>query len=714
MSMDKQNVSWPGWETVRLIGRGSFGAVYEIQRDIFGDIEKAALKVISIPQNAGDIDEMYSDGYDEESITSTFKSHLKSIVAEYSLMRKMNGCANIVNCDDVRYIQHDDGIGWDIFIKMELLTSLTKALPAQASEETVINIAKDICKALELCKKHEIVHRDIKPQNIFVSPNGDYKLGDFGIAKTVEKTMGGTKIGTYKYMAPEVYNNKPYGSAADIYSLGLVLYWLLNERRMPFLPLPPAKLSAGMDEQARNRRLSGEQFAEPKNGSEKLKAVVMKACAYSVEDRYASASEMLMDLNQIGQERSPQTNAVSAVSVPSTAPVNRIEPEDEDKTVGVFGKAASENVVISDAQLEEGTVGLFFKPAIEPALTNSAADVDSFVEMKDTTNVQIEKESGDVSAIDEEFERKESTGKVAEPEKCSTMIPDEKDSSVDQSTNQKSRKSPIAFIMLCVGMIAVLLAVFYFFIHFWTPATCTEPSNCKICGKIGEAATGHNWKAATCTEPSTCKICGKIGEVAKGHSWKPATCTEPSTCNTCGKTGEAALGHDWALSAACSGLECSRCDYATQVLEITDFELGQGYNDAAGFGLNNNGRPVYWIIYIELLNIQAYDVYSVVCSWDDSVISVNGKTGVNDIYHDYGWETANSGQTLWESYPNYEQRQFVRIMLPDDKTIEGPQWVAVIGRKGDVVYSRIINFTLTYNGSYRTGTGWSATNINWS
>ena len=110
---------WPGWETVRLIGRGSFGAVYEIQRKLFEDdeeVEKAALKVISIPQNDSDIEEMYNDGYDEESVTSSFRSHLKSIVAEYSLMRKMNGSANIVNCDDVRYEQHADGIGWDIYM----------------------------------------------------------------------------------------------------------------------------------------------------------------------------------------------------------------------------------------------------------------------------------------------------------------------------------------------------------------------------------------------------------------------------------------------------------------------------------------------------------------------------------------------------------------------------------------------------------------------
>ncbi len=75
-----RKAAWPGWETVRLIGRGRFGAVYEIERDVLGEKEKAALKVITIPQSESDISEMYSDGYDE-SITSTFKEHLKSLLS---------------------------------------------------------------------------------------------------------------------------------------------------------------------------------------------------------------------------------------------------------------------------------------------------------------------------------------------------------------------------------------------------------------------------------------------------------------------------------------------------------------------------------------------------------------------------------------------------------------------------------------------------------
>lgn len=294
--MDNQ-ISWPGWETVELIGRGSFGAVYKIQKEIPGGTTDAALKVISIPQNESDIDVMRADGYDDESITSSFRSHLESIVAEYTLMQKMKGSANIVNCEDIRYIQHDDGFGWDIFIKMELLTPLTRALPTDVPEETVIAVAKDMCAALNLCKKYGIIHRDIKPQNIFVSANGDYKLGDFGIAKQVEKTMGGTVTGTLKYMAPEVYNNQPYGTTADIYSLGLVLYWLLNERRLPFLPLPPARLSTNMEEDAKMRRLSGDPLPPPAHGSEKLKKIVLKACAFHPMNRYRSAEDMLKDLN---------------------------------------------------------------------------------------------------------------------------------------------------------------------------------------------------------------------------------------------------------------------------------------------------------------------------------------------------------------------------------------------------------------------------------
>ena len=357
---------WPGWETVRLIGRGSFGEVYEIRRQVFDDTEKAALKVISIPQNDGDIEEMYSDGYGEDDITSTFQSHLKSIVAEYSLMRRLNGKPNIVHCDDVRYEQHSDGIGWDIFIKMELLLPLSKEITGDVPEDKVIKVAKDMCNALELCRQQNIVHRDIKPQNIFVSEDGDYKLGDFGIAKTVEKTMGGTKIGTYKYMAPEVYNNQSYGTKADLYSLGLVLYWMLNERRVPFMPLPPTKLTTGMEEQARLRRFSGEEIPAPKHGSEELKRIVLKACAFDPKDRYETAGDMLVALNAIGEKQvhivippTPASVPESELVVPATASAPELEPIEPTPVPDVDKGAEEERTVAGKVEKKKrGKVAL--------------------------------------------------------------------------------------------------------------------------------------------------------------------------------------------------------------------------------------------------------------------------------------------------------------------------------------------------------------------
>lgn len=315
MNEERINAVWPGWNVTGTIGRGSFGCVYEIERVQFGKTEKAAMKALTIPQDESIIDELYSDGYDDESITKRLDSELQDIVKEYYLMTELKGHTNVVNCDDMQYIKK--GMGWNVFIKMELLTPLYKVFRKGngeiVSDEAVIKLGKDICQALILCEKKNIVHRDIKPQNIFRSEFGEYKLGDFGIAKTMEHTTSGTKTGTYKYMAPEVYSNKPYGHSADIYSLGLVMYWLLNENRMPFLSLPPAVPTSSMEDAARTKRFGGAKLPEPKNGNAALKKVVLKACEFEPKDRFVSAQEMACALERLSGEKDIYETAYGGV-----------------------------------------------------------------------------------------------------------------------------------------------------------------------------------------------------------------------------------------------------------------------------------------------------------------------------------------------------------------------------------------------------------------
>ena len=289
------------WKMLHVIGTGSFGTVYEAENaDPLRAGEKAAIKMIVIPRDEGEIDVLRSDSYTDESITETFKDQLRDIVNEYRIMQQVSGHTNIVNCRDIGYIQHDDGFGWDIFIVMELLTPLRRLPANRFAEAEICRIGKDICKALSVCAKRGIIHRDIKPDNIFISEDGYYKLGDFGIARVMEGTRASTAgIGTYEYMAPEVLRGS-YDQTADIYSLGMVLYWLLNERRTPFLPIPPASPTASDKEQARKRRFSGEPIPAPAHGSGELKRIVLKACAYDPADRYQSAGEMLADLEALG------------------------------------------------------------------------------------------------------------------------------------------------------------------------------------------------------------------------------------------------------------------------------------------------------------------------------------------------------------------------------------------------------------------------------
>ena len=302
--MDEQKISavWPGWKVVRKIGNGNYGCVYEVERNQFGTVEKAAVKVLTIPQDHSVIDEMHSDGYDDVSISKRMDDELEEMVKEYYLMLKLKGHTNVVNCDDLQYKKHSDGLGYDVFVRMELLTPLNKVvktgLKAEKLETMVLKLGKDICHVLEQCEKNNIVYLDVRPNNIFLSEDGDYKLGDcFGKVRA----MGNIRMGINKYMAPEVYQGGAYEYSANIYSLGLVMYWLLNENRMPFLPFPPTVPTAFMENQANEKRYGGASLPAPRNGSTALKMIVCKACAYEPKERFASAGKMLKALDEVGR-----------------------------------------------------------------------------------------------------------------------------------------------------------------------------------------------------------------------------------------------------------------------------------------------------------------------------------------------------------------------------------------------------------------------------
>ena len=301
MEFSMESVVLDGWKIIRLLGAGSYGKVFEIERSEFGQTYRAALKVITVPQSSAEVRSVISEGMSVSQAEAYFHGIVEELMHEFSIMFKLKGTANVVSCEDLRVLEHPDGIGWDILIRMELLHPLLPYVYQHPmARRDIIRLGIDICKALELCQRYNIIHRDIKPENIFISDNRDYKLGDFGIARTIERTTSGlSKKGTYSYMAPEVYAGREYGFSVDTYSLGLVLYRMLNKNRGPFLPQPPEAITFSSREQALARRMSGEPLPRPFYGEGRLGEIVLKACAFDPKDRYSSPQQLRQELEAI-------------------------------------------------------------------------------------------------------------------------------------------------------------------------------------------------------------------------------------------------------------------------------------------------------------------------------------------------------------------------------------------------------------------------------
>lgn len=292
------------WNIRRLIGTGSYGKVFEIQRtdSLDGSVYTGALKIISIPGSDEQAADTLNSGMDAASASAYYLSCVKNLSNEIRMMAALKGHTNIVSYEDHQIYRQPNNIGWDILIRMELLTPISQYFSQihTVPRQETIQLGIDICRALELCAKYNIIHRDIKPANIFLSAAGDYKLGDFGVARVADTASGAsTRIGTVNYMAPEVFHGRNYTRSVDIYSLGLVLYQLLNNNRLPLLPPMPQPITPAAREQAQVQRLNGAVLPPPAYADPELARIILKACAPNPADRYADPAQMRRELEKL-------------------------------------------------------------------------------------------------------------------------------------------------------------------------------------------------------------------------------------------------------------------------------------------------------------------------------------------------------------------------------------------------------------------------------
>lgn len=310
---------WGQWMVEEQLGAGSFGTVWKVR--CAADGRCAAVKLVVVPFEKGDLRTAYAEGLTEEGAKYYFQALMEETQKEVDLMQDLAHCQEVVHFEDHQVIPLDrEGeFGWAILIRMELLVPFrTRLLKTRLDVRDVGRLGMDLSQALEACRAHGIVHRDIKPENLFYAPEtGGYKLGDFGVAHYLQRpTEGKGRAGTLTHMPPEVYQGEPFGTGADLYALGMILYRLLNDNRIPFLPPFPKPFTPVERDRALVRRLRGAAIPPPsivgdaarseirntglgiqfdegcRAAAMGLGRIAQKAIAAKPEERFASPSEL--------------------------------------------------------------------------------------------------------------------------------------------------------------------------------------------------------------------------------------------------------------------------------------------------------------------------------------------------------------------------------------------------------------------------------------
>lgn len=263
----------------RYIARGAMGMVFEAHDTTLD--RKVAIKVVLKDEEGGPSPEHVRKRFVQEAKIAGRLSH-PNIVTVHTYGET----------DDLQYICME-------YVEGKTLSQLLKRRKV-LNPEMAFLLFEQILSALETAHQMEIVHRDMKPANIMVTPSGRVKIMDFGIAKTpaLSLTASGTILGTPYYMSPEQISGRPVDTRSDIFSAGAVLYQTLTGYR-PFDGETTSTLmyTIGHTEPIPPRDLN--EAIPPA-----LCKVIGKAMAKDPDKRYQSPSEMLQDLRNAMQKES--------------------------------------------------------------------------------------------------------------------------------------------------------------------------------------------------------------------------------------------------------------------------------------------------------------------------------------------------------------------------------------------------------------------------
>ena len=251
----------------KLINNGSFASVFRAKEEFTN--RTVAIKVL--PKS------IYPSG------------RMRYLLTELSAMGRNWGHSNIVSLHTVEP-GDDEYVAYIVmeYVDGPSLRQLITATPLRRN--LALNIALDICRGLIAAHEQNIIHRDIKPQNILLTSDETAKISDFGVARILEASTdyAGTITGTRRYMAPEQYEGS-YDYRVDLYSTGLILYEMFMGK-FPFRGKTQAEIQV---------RKQSEEIEFDYKLPEDMREILQRALHRDTQARYQNASDMYDDLNRV-------------------------------------------------------------------------------------------------------------------------------------------------------------------------------------------------------------------------------------------------------------------------------------------------------------------------------------------------------------------------------------------------------------------------------
>ncbi len=346
-----------------------------------GTGERFILKRISVPASDSLIRAMILSGAypDEASVHEYYGRVVESIQEELEAGKALAASGTFAAALSYQVEPKETGVGYDVYILYPLYVPLNALLTENLiTNLRAINLGIDLCDAVSACREAGYLFENIKPENIFLMPNGKFLLGDLGLASLEDLQYASVPeeyIGPYS--APELSDiTASPNLTVDIYSLGMVLYRVYNANHGPFEDENTGEIMAD------KLRLTGKPLPTPLFADYELAGIILKACSFQQEERYQTPEELKQALVMYMQRNEISDNLIVPPIVATSEPLAESfeeEPEEE------------EPIRMSSAEELDETFRQSFAPDTSGAGTQD--DIDTTIVLSSPSTAQKEPES---------------------------------------------------------------------------------------------------------------------------------------------------------------------------------------------------------------------------------------------------------------------------------------------------------------------------------